>query len=1185
MVAKPPKHEALDRFREERKKKTGSLDLSKLGLRELPGTVGSLTDLKALVLDHNRLTSLPGEIGKLSGLRVLSVSDNQLGAVPPEIWKLSGLTNLDLSDNQLSEVPEDIGRLTALTQLNLQNNNLKTLPRAIGHLPLETLSISGNPVSQRAPDRSKYGLGALLEYIRGDADEAPGGAPAATEGEVEATTAKLSGFIDGASPAPEGKVEGAVKPDAGVAAAPADTRAARDSIRAGSLCDQATADDKLGFKPYVQAVARFLRHSATEPPLTMSVEGEWGSGKSSFMRMLQNELDAPPADSDAGQTDDADGKPNEFVTVWFNPWRHDQEDSLWSAFALQCMRDIARHAGFWRRWIGGHVVLPFKRIDWSKGWWDITKFAFKLLVKCAIVVAIVILAIAYGPQVALWWVSGEGWQLVAKAVLGGAGSVAALGAAVWRLLRWVNRVWRAPLAGDLVKHLEAPDYASRIAFVEKFHADFQKILSSFLGDRQVAVFIDDLDRCEVPKAADLMQAINMLISDDPQIIFIIGMDRQKVAAGLAAKHERVLRYLPGYRRVEGEDQTNEQRGLEYGCDFIEKFIQVPFVLPTPTIDDIGGLLRHLSRAETGPRETAARARAGRKRAARAGRGKSARTKGRAKAGKQVSDSTGTTGESTTTPRETGTEEGNGAEVDLDNRARAIEQERLEHEKQLERRWRTVDLEEGRDSEQIHRICRLVAPSLGNNPRRIKQFLGLLRLRYYIAVRTGLFHFQEGTEAEPRLTREQLGKFIAITLRWPLLAAEIRRREGLLGELQAAALGEPAKGPDDRVQWWLDHEGLKCLLRGGCFKLAPDGTEVRDPKGKAIMEEPEQVRRHSLAGVDARRLLAVSAPPPGVLLTDEGEKDAGAAPEEASAGGASEGNASAGGATAGGAREPDAPATPAPGGAPESGALAAPVAGGARGSDAPPTPAPEVKTIDLDGGVTLELVKIPAGEFMMGSPESEKGHQTDEGPQHRVRIEKPFYMGKHPVTQAQWRAVMGDDDPSHFKGDNRPVEQVSWNDCRQFCDKLSEVADRRIRLPSEAEWEYACRAGTTTPFFFGETISTDQANYNVGGSASEDGSQGTRHNETTSVGSFPPNAFGLFDTHGNVWEWCEDVWHDDYTGAPSDGSAWVTGGDEGRRVFRGGSWYDSEIYLRSANRNWDTPDARDVHIGFRVAAGT
>ena len=352
-----------------------------------------------------------------------------------------------------------------------------------------------------------------------------------------------------------------------------------------------------------------------------------------------------------------------------------------------------------------------------------------------------------------------------------------------------------------------------------------------------------------------------------------------------------------------------------------------------------------------------------------------------------------------------------------------------------------------------------------------------------------------------------------------------------------------------------------------------------------MEEPEQVRRHSLAGVDARRLLAVSAPPPGVLLTDEGEKDAGAAPEEASAGGASEGNASAGGATAGGAREPDAPATPAPGGAPESGALAAPVAGGARGSDAPPTPAPEVKTIDLDGGVTLELVKIPAGEFMMGSPESEKGHQTDEGPQHRVRIEKPFYMGKHPVTQAQWRAVMGDDDPSHFKGDNRPVEQVSWNDCRQFCDKLSEVADRRIRLPSEAEWEYACRAGTTTPFFFGETISTDQANYNVGGSASEDGSQGTRHNETTPVGSFPPNAFGLFDTHGNVWEWCEDVWHDDYTGAPSDGSAWVTGGDEGRRVVRGGSWYGLEIDLRSANRSRNRPDGRSDDVGFRVAAGT
>jgi len=227
-------------------------------------------------------------------------------------------------------------------------------------------------------------------------------------------------------------------------------------------------------------------------------------------------------------------------------------------------------------------------------------------------------------------------------------------------------------------------------------------------------------------------------------------------------------------------------------------------------------------------------------------------------------------------------------------------------------------------------------------------------------------------------------------------------------------------------------------------------------------------------------------------------------------------------------------------------------------------------------VDFTMVYIPNGEFMMGSPEGEG--DSDERPQHRVKI-KPFYMSKYPVTQAQWQTVMGNN-PSNFKGANRPVEKVSWNDAMTFCKKLSEMTGKSYRLPSEAEWEYACRAGTTTPFHFGETLSTDLANYD-GNYTYANESKGKYRNETTEVGSFPPNGFGLYDMHGNVWEWCADEWHGNYNGAPNDGSVWENNSNK-NRVLRGGSWYDVPDDARSAARGDGSRDDTDGTGGFRVA---
>jgi formylglycine-generating enzyme required for sulfatase activity len=239
------------------------------------------------------------------------------------------------------------------------------------------------------------------------------------------------------------------------------------------------------------------------------------------------------------------------------------------------------------------------------------------------------------------------------------------------------------------------------------------------------------------------------------------------------------------------------------------------------------------------------------------------------------------------------------------------------------------------------------------------------------------------------------------------------------------------------------------------------------------------------------------------------------------------------------------------------------------------------TENIGNGVSLEMVKIPGGRFLMGSPETEAERDQDEGPQHYVNVPE-FLMGKYTVTQAQWQAVMGNN-PSQFKGKNRPVENVSWNDATKFCQKLSKKTGRDYRLPSEAEWEYACRAGTTTPFYFGETITPELVNYN-GNETYGNVPKGKRRGETTDVGIFPPNSFGLYDMHGNVSEWCQDIWHSNYDGAPVDGSAWVNGGNSSRRVLRGGSWYSNPRSCRSAYRLiFYSVGANDYLFGFRLVS--
>lgn len=232
-----------------------------------------------------------------------------------------------------------------------------------------------------------------------------------------------------------------------------------------------------------------------------------------------------------------------------------------------------------------------------------------------------------------------------------------------------------------------------------------------------------------------------------------------------------------------------------------------------------------------------------------------------------------------------------------------------------------------------------------------------------------------------------------------------------------------------------------------------------------------------------------------------------------------------------------------------------------------------QTVSNDLGITF--ARIPPGRFLMGSPQSELGRESNES-QHMVTVAKEFFLSVHPISQAQWKAVM-ETNPSRFQGASLPVEQVSWDECAAFCKKLSEIHGKQYRLPTEAEWEYACRAGSTTPYHFGNTITAAQANfdssYTYGNGVKE-----TPRRTTTPVGSFPANAWGLFDMHGNVWEWCLD-WFGAYPTEDIPGYRGPQAGTE--RVIRGGAWNQIPRRCRSSMRGSEDPRKRRKDVGFRV----
>ncbi len=547
-----------------------------------------------------------------------------------------------------------------------------------------------------------------------------------------------------------------------------------ETVGPSGVADQPTTTDSLGFTPYVQAVAAFLTHSDTKPPLTLSIEGPWGSGKSSFMRQLQLEI---------GRCLKRQNR--ETRTVWFNAWRQNKDEELWAAFALHFSREmVSQLSWFRRRWC--HLKLRWLRFEIKKAWLDV----LRLLLLLSLFVFASIRAITFVrhnptalPQLTHLGEddsgdsrgsatatedSRKGSQAIADAngdhatkKQDGAEEallkliLAALGGAAYILVAFMflkkgAEIVGNPLKVDLEKYIADPKYENRIPFVETFQSDFAKLVKCFAQNETVFVFIDDLDRCEVPKSADLMQALNLMISDSPNIVYIMGLDREKIAAGIAAKFRDVLPYLTRTHR-------DTAAALDFGFNYLEKFIQIPFQLPRPTISDVNRLMQDINR--------------------------------------DIPEMQENTNEPHVHPG--------------------------------------ILFETKADSSLVREIVQMVAPAFDFNPRRIKQFINCFRVQAIIASQTGMFGASRDPQVYDALSPHQLGKLIAICLRWPRFLDDIIENPALLHTF-------PYRGPIHSPT-----------------PLTPAEYWSRDSRLVQLIEQGPENPQYSMMRVDIERFLQIA----------------------------------------------------------------------------------------------------------------------------------------------------------------------------------------------------------------------------------------------------------------------------------------------------------------------------------------
>jgi transcriptional regulator with XRE-family HTH domain len=561
------------------------------------------------------------------------------------------------------------------------------------------------------------------------------------------------------------------------------------TVQIGTVGDQPTKDDKLGFTPYVEAIAKFLMDEKTKGPLTLSIEGEWGSGKSSFMLQIEEKLEKINKD---------------ILTVHFNAWRYDKEDALWAAFATKVVKELNQKAG-WRKRLKAKFALFRCRFDWKKGWFSFLSLGL-VAISLFFLAALLINNYLRNPSdfaplggLLAQALSKDGADVLIRFL-----TITIAGYIILYVLvlRKINEFLINPLTTDFKKHLKAPDYRQRATFLDEFHEDFSKIIEAYAGKgdkaQRVFVFIDDLDRCDVPKSAELMQALNLMLSENPQLYFIIGMDREKVAAGIAVKHEKLLEYLVPASAA-GAQNANPK--LEYGFEFIEKFIQVPFKVPQARPDDIENLIAELSGRE-------------KKQAAQI----PAKILDEPVEDDSIKFSIGS----------------------VEDRI-WVTSNVIDEASPVRQQEKTPPKQEDVDSSEIDKVIKTVGPFFDYNPRRIKQFLNIYRLKIYIGNETGLFNHPPEGSGFKRINLHKLGKFVAIDLRYPMLIAELDDNPRLLEELQKLALGEIASTEVSSDYW------------AGKLRL----TKLLKAKIEQDLELPGFYEKYGLVNINIGQLLQIS----------------------------------------------------------------------------------------------------------------------------------------------------------------------------------------------------------------------------------------------------------------------------------------------------------------------------------------
>lgn len=547
-----------------------------------------------------------------------------------------------------------------------------------------------------------------------------------------------------------------------------------ETVGPAGITDQPALTDSLGFTPYVQAIAAFLTHEDTKPPLTISLEGAWGSGKSSFMQQLE-----------AGIKDCLKVKGQRAKCIRFNAWQQSKDEELWAAFALHFSEEMSKQLSWFRR-LFCHLKLQWLRFNMKRAWLDLLRFsvliAFFIYASAKVFSYVRAHPDSLGPLAPHPTVVHDGGtrapspdkspspdEVLLKVILAslsGAGYILL----AFLFLRKGAQIVGNPLKIDLTKFISDPKYADRLAFIETFQSDFRKMVQCLAKDEVVFVFIDDLDRCEVPKAADLMQALNMLIADSPSIIYILGLDREKIAAGIAAKFEKVIPYLT-------RGSTDPAAAVDFGLDYLEKFIQIPFQVPQPTTTDIDRLMRTINQDPVAP-----------------------------------------------SPPDT-----NKPHVEPG-----------------------ILFETKVDSPLVREIVKMVAPAFDFNPRRIKQFVNCFRVQAIIAAQTGAFGPSRDARFD-KLTPEQLGKLIALCLRWPRLISEIAEDNELLHDLQEIAMGNDVESSRQGAHYWKQKRKLLDLFRYGVRVESEKVAGGPPPKRVKILARSKYV----MDRVDVERFLQVA----------------------------------------------------------------------------------------------------------------------------------------------------------------------------------------------------------------------------------------------------------------------------------------------------------------------------------------